>query len=197
LPGNVAAEMKHNLNKLANARKPELYINPIYSLWRSMNEYLDYLKKNNRPRYKQLKSSENYRNARAIFKSIDENPETAGQKYYERIKRLEQAAARKRKKELLEARQKFYDYKQNFVGGGEDYLRISKDGKEVETSQNVRVSVESARLLYKMIVAGKSIRGHKIDGWTVTSINGALTIGCHNICMEDVHRVGKMITNTK
>jgi hypothetical protein len=37
------------------------------------------------------------------------------------------------------------------------------------------------RLLYKMIKQGKDIKGHKIGYYTVISVNGVLTIGCHKI----------------
>jgi hypothetical protein len=75
------------------------------------------------------------------------------------------------------------------------YLRISKDGKKVQTSKGASVRVESAKILYKMIKAGKEIRGHNIDGFTVKSINGTLEIGCHSIDMDSVKKVGELILN--
>jgi hypothetical protein len=76
----------------------------------------------------------------------------------------------------------------------EAYLRISNDGLKVETSQGSKVSIEAAKLLYKMIKAGKDIKGHNIDGFKVISINGTLKIGCHVINIESVHKIGKQLT---
>lgn len=87
------------------------------------------------------------------------------------------------------------EYNGSFWGLGYHYLRISKDGQKVQTSGGASVSVNSAKLLYKMIKAGKDIKGHNIDGYTVISINGTLKIGCHNIYIDDVHKIGEELLN--
>jgi len=68
-------------------------------------------------------------------------------------------------------------------------LRL-KDG-EVQTFFGARVPEREARILYKMIKAGKDIKGYKIGYYTVISINGTLKIGCHDIPMEEVQRFAK------
>jgi hypothetical protein len=65
-------------------------------------------------------------------------------------------------------------------------LRV-KDSN-VETSFGAKVTYESAKLLYSLIVAGKDIKGHNIDGYTVISLNGVLTIGCHKIERSEIER---------
>lgn len=87
------------------------------------------------------------------------------------------------------------EYHGRLCGLDYHYLRISKDGQKVQTSGGASVSVNSAALLYKMIKAGKDIKGHNIDGYTVISINGSLKIGCHNIDINDVHKVGQELLN--
>ena len=42
-----------------------------------------------------------------------------------------------------------------------------------------------------MIKAGKDIKGHKIDGYTVIGLNGVLTIGCHKIERKEIDRFAK------
>lgn len=59
-------------------------------------------------------------------------------------------------------------------------------------SKGARVSYEAGKLLFAMIKAGKDVKGHDIDGYTVISINGVLKIGCHVIEMAEVHRFAKM-----
>jgi len=69
------------------------------------------------------------------------------------------------------------------------YLRIK--GDNVETSENASVSVKAAKLLCKMIQAGKDIKGYNIEGYTVISLNGTLKIGCHDIPRSEVERITK------
>jgi hypothetical protein len=46
-----------------------------------------------------------------------------------------------------------------------------------------------------MIKAKRDIKGHQIDGYTVISINGTLKIGCHDIDMTYVKKIGnKLLT---
>lgn len=75
----------------------------------------------------------------------------------------------------------------------EDYLRMSKDGANVETTQGISVTNKEALTLYRMIKAGKDVKGHLISGYMVISVNGTLKIGCHNINMESVHTIGKQL----
>jgi hypothetical protein len=55
------------------------------------------------------------------------------------------------------------------------------------------VKRENAKLLYKMIERGIDIQGKHIEHYTVTSINGTLKIGCHNINIDSMHKVGKLL----
>lgn len=80
------------------------------------------------------------------------------------------------------------------LGGNMFYktcLRV-KDGF-VETSRGAKVSVESAKVAYKALLLGKLGSGYNIDGYTVISVNGTLKIGCHEIPIEEVHRIGNII----
>jgi hypothetical protein len=176
-------------DKLAVARKPENYINEILYLFDSLNEYIQYRKDKNTPkdvRYKAIK---------AIVKALNVDSVQYQQKLAAAKKKDELAKKRKEAKRIKEALTKWYNYEVNsFRIGDTDYLRLSKDGLQVETSQNVRVEVDAARSLYESICKGVDIKDYKIAQYKVTSINGTLKIGCHNINMESVHKVGKLIT---
>jgi hypothetical protein len=115
-----------------------------------------------------------------------------------------QDIAQKAKEEKEKAKHKesikhFLSYKSSAVyyraSEFKEILRISKDGNFIETSQGAKVSVDAAKVLYLMIQAKRDIKGHNIDGYTVISINGVLTIGCHKIDMKYVHKIGKKLIN--
>lgn len=170
--------------KLLKARKPELYISDILRLFNSFIEY-----PLNNP--KAYKNEEMFKEIFRIFKSVSspellEKAKTAQKQKELKFKRSEQKALKINLK-------KFENYEINYFRNSEDFLRISKDFQFVETSQGVKVSVDSAKILYSMIKAKKDIKGHKIDGYTVISINGVLSIGCHKINMESVKKVGEKI----
>ena len=174
--------------KLANARKPEIYINQIIGLFDSLNEFIKYRKDKNVPkdvRYKEIK---------AIVKHLNVDSVQYQQKLADAKKKDEAAKKRKEAKQIKESLTKFYNYEVNsFRIGDTDYLRLSQDGSTVETSQHVKVSTEEARTLYKAICNDVDIVGHRISNYIVNSINGRLKIGCHNIDMDSVHKVGKQL----
>lgn len=175
-------------DKLATARKPEKYINEILSLWQSINEYIDYRKD------KLTKTLDNYKEIKRIVKALQSD----STQYKEKLaiaKRIEeQTKKRKEAEQIKNLLVLFNEYKINsFRVGDKDYLRMSLDGEKIETSQGVKIYVSEASKLYKMMCNGIDIKGHRIGGYTVTSINGTLKIGCHNIDMDSVHNVGKQL----
>jgi hypothetical protein len=186
--GLVYSQVLSLQGKLANARKPENYINRILSLWDSLNEYVKYIKSKNIPkdtRYKAIK---------AIVKHLNVDSVQYQQKLANAKKKDEAAKKRKEAKQIKESLTKWYKYEiDSFRVGDTDYLRLSQDGSTVETSQYVKVSTEEARTLYKAICNGVDIKGHRISNYIVNSINGRLKIGCHNIDMDSVHKVGKQL----
>ena len=186
--GLVYSQVLSLQDKLANARKPENYINGILSLWDSLNEYVKYIKSKNIPkdtRYKAIK---------AIVKHLNVDSVQYQQKLADAKKKDEAAKKRKEAKQIKEALTKWYNYEVNsFRIGDTDFLRLSQDGSTVETSQYVKVSTDEARTLYKAICNGVDIKGHRISNYIVNSINGRLKIGCHNIDMDSVHKVGKQL----
>lgn len=175
-------------DKLAKAKKPEKYINEMLSLWVSLNEFIKYTKNKNTPK------DDRYKEIKRIVKAIQSQPQEYQQKLAEVKKKQELAKKRKEEKQIKDTLSKWYNYEvHTFRIGEKDYLRISQDGNNVETSQHVKVSIDEARTLYQLICKGIDIQGHRISNYIVNSINGTLKIGCHNINMESVHKVGKQI----
>lgn len=183
----VLIQCKENYNKWIKARKPEMYVDSINYLFSSLNEYVEYRKL-------KIKRDKRYLEIKKIYKTVNSGDKISLENYRKRVKANE---AKKQKKQTEKAVKEFYNFERNSirVGNNEDYLRISKNGENVETSQGVTVSTDEAVMLYKMILANKDIKGYKIGYYTVNSINGVLKIGCHNINIESMHRVGKKLLN--
>lgn len=177
--------VRENFNKWKRARKPEMYVSEINRYWGKLNEYIEYLKI-------KCKRDKQYIEIKKIWKAVNNGDSESVDKYRKQLAAKEK---REQQKKLEKALKEFYNYERNYVrlGNDKDYLRLSKDGLKVETTQNISVSKEAATDLYKAIKRGVSIRGRRIEHYTVTSINGTLKIGCHNIDMSSVHKVGNQL----
>jgi hypothetical protein len=182
----VNYQIKSLLDKLKAARKPEKYINEMLSLWQSLNEYITYTKNKN------AKKDERYKEIESIINKIQKENSTEQLQAAHKIelKRKKEREQKQNEKTLT----KFYNYEINsFRIGDKDYLRLSLDKEKIETNQGIKVYANEAIKLYKLILAGINIKGHRIGSYIVTSINGTLNIGCHNIDMDSVHKVGKQL----
>lgn len=179
----VRGSIRASYALLLKARKPENYIPSIISKFESLINYPLFDKK--------LKTTEKFKEIQKIYKSVSRPELLAKAKEAQKAKELKakKAAEAKLKVDL----EKFEKYEIDYIKNDEDFLRISLDGTRVETSQSVKVAVDDAKLLYTMIKAGRDIKGHRISNYTVISINGHLKIGCHNINMDSVRKVGERI----
>tara|TARA_R110000824_G_scaffold362242_1_gene550168 strand:- start:552 stop:1421 length:870 start_codon:yes stop_codon:yes gene_type:complete len=197
----VEIKINCNLEKLVKANKPEIYISNITKLESNLTKWVEFCKANNikkRPfqifDYAINKSDYKYKKIVKISNNLL-TPETL-----EKIKAKGKKDAIKQKK--LEAKKlkiyllDFNSYKINrFNCGNFDFLRLSKCGQFVETSQNIRIEKNEAKKLYIAIKRKVNIKGYKIGHYTVNSINGTLKIGCHNIDIKSVHNIGKLLIN--
>lgn len=180
----VSNQIEWNYKKLLKAKKPEIYINEILRLFNSLISFPlnvgDTFKKD--ARFKAIEK---------IYKSVS-SPEQIS-KAKEVQKTIEAKAKKEAAKKLKIDLKKFENYEIDYFRNEEDFLRISLDKTKIETSQSVNVSIDEAKLLYTMIKAKKDIKGHRISNYTVISINGVLTIGCHKINMDSVRKIGETI----
>lgn len=174
------------VNKLKTARKPELYVTNIIRDFEVLNDYLKEFNKEN-----VLKSDE-YKEIKKIYSALKKDED----KYIELARERGKKEREKAIKLFNEKLNKFFSYEVNRIYDRdikEDYLRISIDGKFVETTQSVQIDIDDARNLYRMIRAGKDIAGQRIGNYIVKSLNGHLTVGCHNINVKNMHEVGSKI----
>ena len=175
-------------DNLKRANKPELYVTKIIRDFEVLTDYLKEFKKVNT-----LKSEE-YKTIKKIYTALKKDED----KYLEQAK---ERGKKEKAKALIVFNQKldkFFNYEIDGIYGGdikEDYLRISQDGSQIETTQQVRIDIDDARKLYRMIENKVDIKGYRISNYTVISLNGHLKIGCHNINVKNMHEVGARINN--
>ena len=193
-----------NIERLKKANKPENYINAIaYKL----DQFYNFWEKENFESFicgydvNEQKDGISYFELIQSIKDLPELSKSSANDYLLTLeakkKALRDIQDAENKEKHLQSIKDFMNHKccsvayrpQNFL----EILRISKDGLFVETSASARVNIKSALLLYKMIVAKRDIKGYQIDYYTVISINGTLKIGCHNIDMKSVHKIGKKL----
>ena len=185
----VLTTIETNVTKLQTARKKELYILPSLSLFDKLNEFILWTKNDN------LKKDIRYKKIVSLVKVLNGgNLSEYLKKENARIK----SEAKKEAQRLEAILQKniidFKNFDRDYIyNTSQDYLRLNIQTQNVETSQGVKVSIKEAQILYKMILAGRDIKGVQISNYTVISINGVLKIGCHNINIESMHEIGAKI----
>lgn len=69
---------------------------------------------------------------------------------------------------------------------GLDFLRLSADGLEIETTQQISIPSQEFTRLIKLYDAGKIVGAKVADNYTVLASNGTVKIGCHNIPKEEI-----------
>lgn len=183
----VHAEIKQTLFKIPKARVNKAqYLNRILYLFKTLNEYLIYTKTKTKvskdKRYKEIKN-------------IVQRLETEKDQILLEVAEMNKAKAKRLQEKQKENINLWRSYeKQNLYGLKHSLLRLSKDCTNVETSGGVKIETQKAKVLYKLIKAGKDIKGFKLDYYTVIGIkDNILKIGCHNIPMQEVNTIGKQL----
>lgn len=180
----VSNQIEWNYKKLLKAKKPEIYINEILRLYNGLIYFPLNVGDN-------FKKDARFKAIEKIYKSVSSPEQIAKAKEVQ--KAIEIKAKKDAAKKLKIDLKKFENFEIDYFRNDEDFLRISQDKTKIETSQSVKVSIEEAKLLYILIKEKRDIKGHKIGNYTVISINGVLTIGCHKINIDSVKKVGEII----
>ena len=188
----VLQQLESLLQKLGKAKKPQKYISEALNILDHFNEFLEWFGKP----YDSF-SKENLQKIREIEKLFKAAPGRESAEQYAKKKAAAQKASDK--KDFLKSLQKFQNFEINYIShnsfSNEDFLRINTQSGNVETSQGVKVSIKESQILYKLIKAGKDIKGLKISNYTVISLNGVLKIGCHRINRKNMDEIGEQIIN--
>lgn len=169
--------------KIIKAKKPFLYSDQAQHLEKKYLEFCEFM---GQKIDKELKKA---------FLFFHNKAEEMSEIYKKEIEKAEKARIKAEKIKDAENLDKFMNYEVNYCRFycSEDFIRISQDGQYIETSQKIKIPIESAKILYKMIQSGKDIKGYKLEDFTVISLNGTLKIGCHHINTKNVHEIGQKI----
>lgn len=197
---HIQTEINGFLKHLTKARKPEIYISNITKLKNNLTNWVDFckankIKKNHFSKYNFVVNKSDYKYKKIVKIANSLLTPEAIEKIKAKGKKDAAKQKAKDKRELKTKLDKFNTYKINrFKIGGFDYLRLSKNGEFVETSQNIRIEKNKAKKLYFAIKRKVDIRGQKIGYYTINKIdNKALTVGCHKICIKSVQKVGELL----
>lgn len=198
----VFLELENLLQKLSKAKKPEIYLNAAESLFNNYNAFQAW--KGTKPG-KGTEAAEYDKKINSIYKYFAEygpglDPAAYEAKKTAAKKRLEAKQKKEAVKKFNEDLQKFFEFKTNYVHKNsglisEDFCRVNEATGTVQTTQGVSIDFKPAATLYKMIKAGKDIKGYKLEGFTVIGLNGVLTIGCHKINRANMEETGEKLLN--
>lgn len=196
---NVYNSITNASKSIVKAIKKERYANEIITKFESFTNFLNLFDKAVIKGYseyhlqekKLFLKDEKYKEIKKIYNAIVKDKDL----FIEQAKEREVKAKVKEEKKYKEQLTKFFAYEINYISTKTkiDFLRISQDRTQIETTQGVKVSIEQAKNLYTMIEQGKDIKGVKIANYMVLSLNGVLKIGCHHINVENMHKIGKQI----
>lgn len=199
---NVYSSILNASKSIIKARLKERYANLIISKFENLinfaNEFNKVVKSNKHTQDSfitliELKQNEQFQEIEKIYNEIAKDKD----KFIEAGKERERKAKEKAKKEFNESLQKFFNYEINYITlkTDEDFLRISQDKTQIETTQGVKIPIQEAKKLYELIQLEVEIKGYRISNYTVISINGTLKIGCHKINIKNVHEIGQILIN--
>jgi len=185
----VYPTIKDYLGKIPKARKNKgYYLREIFSLFNSLNEYLKHTKTKTK-----VSKTKEYKELKKIVQRLETEKEQILFEISEQNKKRYQRQQEKQKEQIELWRNNELRYLNNLP---KSLLRLSLDKKQIETSKGVNIETKKAKVLYKLIEAGKDIKGFKLDYYTVIGIKeNVLKIGCHNIPLQEVNTIGKQIVN--
>ena len=158
------------IDKLARARKPELYLNNIENVATKVRKYSEYLG---------APIPENLIEAM----KITDKDQYAG--YQENRIAIAKEAQKNAEIQLKERHEKALNEWLNFethrlyLNDGSDYLRLNPENDRVETTQAVHIPNEIARRLWLSIKENTLKVGDRILNYKVDKADKIVKIGCH------------------
>lgn len=168
----------------------------LSSIVANINEYL---KVTGQSLTKKLPIEDSKRKEFILFFEAAQNEQAAGD-LVKKLAKIEKAKARAAEKLRLENLKKQRENLMKWKRGANiqtwsfsniDGVHLRAKGEDIETSKGARVSLKAGAILYKMIKAGKDVKGYDIEGYTVLGVNGVLKVGCHEIDRKEVERFAK------
>jgi hypothetical protein len=183
-PQLIGQQLREYRNKLAKARKPELYTDPATALIGRYVEWLDYSGKAIDPELTELIQ---HFTGEGIKERIEADKE--------RIEAQRKEDERKRKEYERLYREAFMSYEPSGDYRSRskveyDLIRFKKDEPQtVETSQNVRIPYAVALEAFTRFKGYGLMKGQHVAGFTVHEIAPEfIRIGCHRFRIEDLNQ---------
>jgi len=192
--GNIDIDIVHlrvteSLKLMSTARtRKGYYFDVINSSLANLNDYLEYTNTKDKLGYG---DAIKYKEICDIIHRLDADKDGI----MAEIADIEKKRREREKAKQLEHLAEWRNHERSWVNGlSKSYLRLSLDGENLETSKGVRIERDKARVLYKLIKAGKDINGYKLDYYTVIGVkDNTLRIGCHDIPMTEVNTIGELL----
>lgn len=163
-------EIEAEINKLAKARKPEIYLNNI--------EYVATKVK----RYSQFTGANIPVNLIEAMKITDKDQYAGYQETrIEQAKRAQKKAEQELKQRHAEELEKWLNFETHrlYAHDGADYLRVNPENDRVETTQAVHIPNEIARRLWLSIKENTIKVGDKVLNYSINEAGKHIKIGCH------------------
>lgn len=183
----VHSQIMDMSKRLLTARKKDVIASEIVSLFESCKEFSS--------KYRPYVFNDNmFKAITVIYNEISVNKD----QYIAAAKEREAKELVKLREKLEVDLKKFLNHEINHIDSKKlsvDFIRLSLDLKSIETSQGVKIPIKEATELYKMIQAKIDVRGVSIGGHKIASLNGVLSVGCHRIDVENMHKIGQIILN--
>lgn len=187
----IALERLRELfTKLRRAKKPEYYMAEIRYICKQNIEWCELTDKEVNEEikafYDVINSNENLRNLTdAVAKELEEKEREKLQRMYE------------------ENKAKFLNYESDaFIIPEAKYsnykpfalLRLSKDGKYIETSKGIRMEIGRAIKYYEKLINKELKVNDMFDRYKIRDISkNAITINCHYLSLEDMSNLYQKI----
>lgn len=158
------------INKLAKARKPEIYLNNIENVATKVK------------RYSQFTGAIIPENLIEAMKITDKDQYSGYQET-----RIDQAKQAQKKAEIefkahhKQELEKWLNFETHrlYINDGADYLRINQENDRIETTQAVHIPNEIARRLWLSIKENTIKVGDKILNYRIDKADKIVKIGCH------------------
>jgi hypothetical protein len=158
-------------DKLARARKPEMYLNNIEHIASVVKKYSEYLGAAIPVTLLEAMKITN----KEEYSAYNENRAAIAKKAQ---KQAQDELKKKHKKALIE----WLNFETNrlYVHDGSDYLRYNSENDRIETTQAVQIPNAIAKTLYNLIKTNRLAIGDKVLDFRVDQIGKTIKIGCHN-----------------
>jgi hypothetical protein len=163
-------EIEAEINKLAKARKPEIYLNNIENVATKVK------------RYSQYTGAVIPENLIEAMKITDKDQYAGYQETrIEQAKQAQKKAEQDLKKRHAEDLEKWLNFETHrlYINDGADYLRVNPENDRVETTQAVHIPNEIAKRLWLSIKQNTLKVGDKILNYSVNEAGKNVKIGCH------------------